>query len=406
MALKREWSRLPGRDEEREIFATTLARAIEGLPSLLLYEGEPGGGKTSLLDEIATSPLLPRRRIRVALIPLREDDTLEAVTRAARALTRNAFWARLGGRRRFGGAAGRILPDWIGAIPGWGDLVEAIVHTVSAVRKRKRRAAGPPLPEGLEDIHRHARRRPLAILFDDLHRATPATVDRLRRIMTVAETGTRLLIIGSFVSPPPGGPVPAIRTLVDVLPPDRRVHRRLRPLDDEALDAWFSEQFPGAQPSPALRVWLAQHTGGQPAAMERAIEGLVERDVLRRDGAGWTLGEFGAGIETPVEVPPDIDLGALGEDAASLLRAASTLGNDFDGQRLARLSGRDELQVEDQLAVAVRFGLLEVVGEIDLPDGDIATAYRFRSSAVRAALSGRATANARPGYDIGSGPSA
>jgi hypothetical protein len=224
--------------------------------------------------------------------------------------------------------------------------------------------------------------------------------------MTVAETGTRLLVIGAFASPPPGGPAPAIRTLVDVLPPDRRVHRRLKPLGDEALDAWFEEQFPGAAPSLPLRAWLAQHTGGQPGAMERAIEGLVERGVLQPDGARWTFGEFDPGTDTPVEVPPDVDLGALGQDAATLLRVASRLGNDFDGQQLARLSGRDELQVEDQLAVAIRFGLLDVVGEIDLPDGDIATAYRFRSSAVRAALSGHATASADPGYDTIDAPSA
>ncbi|MGH7555709.1 MAG: ATP-binding protein, partial [Longimicrobiales bacterium] len=67
---------LPGREAERDLFAECLANAIAGDPRLLLFEAERGSGKSSLLLEIAESPLLPRRRIHVSVIELQPDDPL------------------------------------------------------------------------------------------------------------------------------------------------------------------------------------------------------------------------------------------------------------------------------------------------------------------------------------------
>jgi hypothetical protein len=84
-------------------------------------------------------------------------------------------------------------------------------------------------------------------------------------------------------------------------------------------------------------------------------------------------------------------LGGVSSDALDALRAGAVIGDAFDGLAVAYLLDVDELNAEDRLAIAVRTGLIGSAGTIDLPDGDVASAYHFDSSAIRdAALAGMA----------------
>ena len=378
---------LPGRQRERELFSECLASAITGSPRFLLFEGEQGSGRSSLLTEIADSPLLPRRRIRVAHIVLRPDDPYDAVAHAARALTSHALYARVGGRRRTARAFRELMGDWLGAIPGWGDLLEAIYRTVEAVRRRRRKAtAADVIEEEIEEIMKIARRRPVAVLVDNLELADEPAAERLRRLMTHAEVGARLLLVGTFRTSPPGAPRPPIRPMLERLPAARVVHHRLGPLGPDDVQAWLEYRLPGARPPEEFRDWLVAETGGQPGALEAALHQLIERDAVRETAEGWIIAMDAHTLDAAHATGPELDLSRLGDGPAQTVRAASIFGDRFDGDDLARVLALDELVVEDHLAVAVRFGLLEVVGTVDRPGGDIATAYRFASSSARAAL--------------------
>lgn len=378
---------LPGRQLERELFADCLASAIAGSPRLLLFEGEQGSGRSSLLGEIADSPLLPRRRIRVAYITLRPDDPWDAVAHAAHALTSHAVYDRVGGRRRTVRTFRALTGDWIGAIPGWGDLLEAIYRTVEAVRRRRRKAtAAEVIEEEIEEILTVARRRPVALLVDNLELADDPAVERLRRLLRHAEAGTRLLLVGAFRTSPPGAPRPPIRNLAERLPAQRLVHRRLGPLAAGDVAEWLAHRLPGAVAPAGFLEWLIAETGGQPGALEASLSALIERGAVREADDGWVIETDPVALEAAEAGGPDLDLSRLGDGPAETVRAASIFGDRFDGDELARVLSLDELLVEDHLAVAARFGLVEVVGTVDRPGGDIATAYRFASSSARAAL--------------------
>jgi predicted ATPase len=378
---------LPGRQGERELFAEALAAAIGGSPRLLLFEGERGSGKSSLLEEIASSPLLPRRRIRVALIALRPEDPLDPVAHAAHAFTRHGVYKRVGGRRNFFAMLVRLAPDWIGALPGPGDLLEAIVRTADAVRRRRRRAKPKEeIEEEIVDVLRVARRRPVALIIDNLELADDSAVERVRKLLRHADAGVRLLVIGAFRTPPPGVPRPPIRLLADRLPHERVLHRRLEPLALEDLDEWLAQRLPGATVPVAFRDWLLSETGGQPGAVESTLTALLESGVIRPSAGDWEIDTPADVLHAAEALGPELDLSRLGSDVAETVRAASVIGDQFDGDVLARILETDELIVEDQLAVAARFGLLEVLGTSDRPNGEIATSYRFSSSASRAAL--------------------
>jgi hypothetical protein len=138
-----------------------------------------------------------------------------------------------------------------------------------------------------------------------------------------------------------------------------------------------------AQASPGIRLLIAGDIdpsastaesaarGGEHAVLTLAKRLPAERVLITR----LTTGE--AIIEPLLRGSPA---------AAAAVQAAAVLGEEFDGAMLARLLGIDELAAEDRLAVVVRAGLLRVAGTRDLPDGDVATLYRFVDSGTRAAV--------------------
>jgi predicted ATPase len=376
---------LPGRDEERERFATALADAIQGSPRFVLFEGEQGSGKSSLLDEIARSPLLPRRRIRVAQIGVAPDDEEDFVAHAARIVVRTPVVDRLG-LRRFVDMVSRVGGDWLGAIPGWGDLIEAVYRTIEVVQKRRQKpGAGEKLERDIQSILRAARRRPVALLVDNLELANEQTVERLRKLLRAADVGTRLLLVGAFRTPAPGAPRPPIRALIDRVPPQLIVHGRLGPLAGADVETWLSHRLPGAAPAPEFVGWLVAQTGGQPGALEASLGALIESGAIQQTDDSWTI-EARKALAAVEASGPEIDLTRLGNDAANTVRAASLFGDRFAGDELARVLERDELLVEDHLALAARYGLVEIVGITDRSNGEIATLYRFSSAGARAAL--------------------
>jgi predicted ATPase len=204
--------------------------------------------------------------------------------------------------------------------------------------------------------------------------------------MRHADVGTRLLVVGAFRTSPPGAPRPPIRNLAERLPAQRVVHRRLGPLTAEDVAEWLAHRLPGAAPPAGFLEWLIAETGGQPGALEASLASLIERGVVRETDDGWVIETDRAALDAADAGGPDLDLSRLGDAPADTVRAASIFGDRFDGDELARVLALDELVVEDHLAVAARFGLIEVVGTVDRPGGDIATAYRFASSSARAAL--------------------
>ena len=371
-----------GRDAELDAIGAAVMHAAAGTPTLVLIEGEPGGGKTTLLQALETSPLLPRRRIRVATLDLAVTDSEDAVARAAHLLTSHGTLARVGGRRRLAVAIRRIMPDWIGAIPVWGDLLEAITTTAAALRRRRGRAPVEKLPEDIAELHRSARRRAAAVLIDNAHLAGPVGADRLHHLVGAAETGTRLLIIAAYRPSSPGAPPPDIARPTARLPSERRIAIALRPLAREAVAAFLQSQLTGTVSSVLLDD-VMEASGGLPAAMRARLDALRSSGALTLSEQGWTLDTAAA---PEVVSDEEIDLGPLGADVALALTEGAVLGDEFAAAALAKVLGRDELWTEDRLAAATRLGVLHLVDAEREIDGDITSVYRFASAATRAAL--------------------
>ncbi len=372
---------LLGRETELAVIADAIARAAAGKPSLVIVEGEPGSGRTALLDALETSPLLPRRKIQVTRLDIAKGGDTDVVADAAGRLTRHQTNERLGGRRRLGAAIRRVLPDWMGAIPVWGDLLEAITTTANVVRRRKKDPADT-LPEDIAALHRVARRRPTAVLVDDAHRLGPLAADRLLRLVGAADVGTRLLVLATARSAAPGAPPAEIIRPSPRIPTERRQRILLGPLDEPAVRTW-TQRFLGGDVDDSVIADVLESTGGLAAAIATRLDALRAAGTLRRDGERWTLDTE---RPPPVQEETPVDFGLLGADVVGVLGAAATLDDPFDALTLAQSVGRDELWVEDRLAAARRLGVLECIDDSHEVDGEITSVYRFVSAATRAAL--------------------
>lgn len=370
-----------GRDAELEAIKMAIAQAAAGTPTLLLLAGEAGGGKTALLRALEDSPLLPRRRIRVAFVDLAEDTRADPVLRAADLLTHHAKFARLGGRRRVSALVRRLLPEWMGVIPVWGDLLEAVTTTVETIRRKRSGKRTEVVAEEIEDLHRGARRRPAALLFDGAEHVDPAGADRLHVLIGGAETGTRLLIIAAYRPAAPGVPPPPIARASGRLDSQRRVTVALRPLASDAIRQWLERRLNGPV-SQAVLDSFVEATGGLPSSIAQRLDRLLDAGAFTWKDGAWT--------EDPaihMEADPvHVDLGPLGPDVHETLSASAVLGEEFESMRVARMLERDELWVEDRLAAAARLGLLHLVDDARQIGDDMTSVYRFASATTRASL--------------------
>jgi predicted ATPase len=383
-----------GRVEELQFLFQTLGKAAQGEPRAVFLMGAAGIGKSALLQTFGVRASFRQKSSYVFYIRPPESGRYAPLAQAALEATRKQLYDRVGGRRKAMDSARELLPEWVSAVPGIGELVAAIVATVQSIRRRRQRRLSTPgiaLTDDAEALLAMAARRPLVLLLDDLQDADAPAVAELERLIRAAANGSRLMVVAAYCPTPPGVPDPPIHRLVRALPAGTMHHSKLDELTAHELQVWLKKRFPHVEvPADFLR-WLYDDTGGHPATVESTLERLLNRSVIRFINRHWEIEEQvdkALGLDpgdTKLRVPT-IDLSAVRPAVVDVLRAASSLGDEFDGATLALLLERDELYVEDHLSLAAQHKLVEMTGELALPDGEIATLFRFTSSHVRSVL--------------------
>ena len=295
-----------GRQAELALLADHLEMADAGESRMVLIAGASGSGRSALLAAFARDIAWKQRRVRSVLVRPPDVGRYDPVAVAARDLD-GRITRRMG---RAPGTAARLLPDWIGTLPGVGNILAATLATVAAVRRHRARVTG--VSDDVRRILRVSRARLLVLLIDDVERADTAALQQLQQLAQRAGSGNRLLIVTTHHAD-------------DAV----RIERLHAALDDTRATFVALERLPTARP---------------------------------------------------------IDLSVYAPELLAVLRAANAIGESFDSVTLARALKRDELEVEDVLAVAVRRGVAVIDGEIALRDGESATKYKFTSASLRDAL--------------------
>jgi serine/threonine protein kinase/tetratricopeptide (TPR) repeat protein len=376
-SFESNWRHMVGREREKAELAAAFDRAGGGKGHLLSISGDPGTGKTTLVESFLSAVAAAQPELRIgrgrcserlagseAYLPVLE--ALESLLQADPA------------------GAGRIMAE---TAPAW----HAQIASSTALAANAGAGAGATAAGSQERLKREiaafvrelSRLGPLVLFFDDVHWADVSTIDLiaylaprfadLRVLMIVTSRPSDLLLANHpFVS------------LRQNLQARHLCHEiALEMLTTGDIERYFSLEFPGhAFPAELPRLIHAK-TDGSPLFMADMIRYLQANGTLVQDVArGWvlegTLDAIGRDLPESVRGMIERKIAQLSDDERLLLQAASVQGYVFDSAVLARALSKDSVTIEEQLERLERaHRFVKFVEEREFPDRTLTLKYRF-----------------------------
>jgi predicted ATPase len=373
-----------GRAGEHASLRDALAETEAGTGLMVCLVGEPGIGKTTLVDGFLAELAAEGRAVHVARgrcsERLAEAEAYLPVLDALDALVRGPT----------GSTAARYLctlaPSWAAELrlsPVPATHAEAGAPAASQTRLKR---------ELVTFLTELSRRAPVILFVDDIHWADLPTADLLAYLGRNCP-GMRLLVLLTyrrdelFLANHPF--VPVQRDLVG-----RRVCREisLALLSRADVDRYLIQAFPDHSFPPDLAEALHARTGGNPLFLAELVRFLRDRGVISRKDEKWALGQpvQDAVTEMPESVRGLIrrKLDQLNAVDRALLSAAAAQSGEFDSAVVARATGEEAAVVEERLEEIERVhGLIRLVREHEFPDRTISRRYGFVHAMYQDALS-------------------
>ncbi len=364
----------PGRESAWRRLDSCWSEALQGRRQWLLAGGEPGVGKTTLVDAwlAALPPTDGSLWAKGHCLEQRGGgESYLAVLDALGRLCKGFQGARVKG------LLASNAPGWLLQLP-WllekSELAELREKLFGFTGERMLRE----LAVALETLTHDS---PLILVFEDLHWADHATLELLDYLARRDEPA-RLLVVSTFR---PGEIEGGHHPLAD-LRRELNLHGRCRELlldslDPEALEAYLEQRLVGPPP-PELAATLYRRTGGHPLFLARAVDFLLEEQVLVKDQGDWTLTRPAQDLD--IALPPGLQqvlerqMQRLDDSQRALLSVAALAGMKFTAAAVATLLEIDLLDAEDRCEEIVQGkGWLKRAEAVQWPDGTLSGAYRF-----------------------------
>ncbi|WP_007509247.1 BTAD domain-containing putative transcriptional regulator [Pseudofrankia saprophytica] len=348
---------LVGRDEEFAVLRQAVESALAGGAGLVVVEGEPGVGKTRLLEAAGA-----------------EADRQGALV----------VWGRC-----LGGDGTPTMWPWVQAVGAILDGLPAAAREAWHAGELGRLVgphggapATPVLPDSgtqfrlfeqvVALVGRASARRPVALVVDDLQWADAASLRMFSHLAARLPGGT--VVIGALRdrAPMPGSELARMLAAASRLPRHRRI--RLGPLGPAEV-AELVRRETGQDPGPGAARGIHARTAGNPFFVRELSRLLADGGVLTEDAVAR------AGVPATVRDVVRDRMAALDDDAGVLLHTAALIGRDVELALLARAAGLDA-----QTCLG-RIEPLEALGLLEPAPGD-PYSVRFAHDLVRESVAG------------------
>jgi predicted ATPase/DNA-binding winged helix-turn-helix (wHTH) protein len=383
---------LVGRDAELGRLREWLEQAFKGRRQLVFVTGEPGIGKTALVEallaEIGESGALRIGRGQCVeqhgagepYLPV-----LEALGRLGRGV----------GSERLVQILRQHAPTWLAQLPGLladGEVEAVQRRAQGATRDRMLRE----LVEALEAVTRDA---PLVLLLEDLHWSDSATIDLLGMLARRRDSA-RLLVLGTYRPADVAGAAHPLKPVKQEL----QVHGYCQELHLEflsltAVEQYLSRRFFGhGFPSELARV-LHRNTDGNPLFLVSTIDYLIGQGQLREVGGHWgltgPLEDIASRTPETLSQVVERQVERLTGEEQAMLAVGSVAGAEFSAA-VAVADGIDRRDAERRCdALARRGQFVRSAGVAEWPDGTVAARYGFIHALYREVVYERVTAGRR-----------
>ncbi|MGH8005786.1 MAG: ATP-binding protein [Candidatus Binatia bacterium] len=421
---------LVGRDTELAHLHSLFAKAVGGERQMVFVTGEPGIGKTTLVDaflaQLAESepvqgpkPVLsPSTEPVVSVVePLRIDSAEGSKVQSLQSAIRNpqsalalvgrgqcveqygtseAYLPVLEALGRMGRAPGgeplgailqQYAPTWLVQMPALlaAEELEAVQRrVVGATRERM-------LREMLEAIEALAAYRPLVLWLEDLHWADASTVDWLAAVAR-REAPARLLVIGTYRPSDLSLSGHPLRAVKQELVAKRQSEELWLPfLSAEDVSLYLTRRYTRHQFPSGLGAAIHRRTDGNPLFVVNMVDYLATQEVIAAVDGHWRLQmgveEVGRGVPANVRQLIEKHLERLSEEHQRVLAVASVAGVTFSTAALAAGLEAPIEQVEEWCEELVKRGqFLQTQEPRVLPDGLLCGSYGFQHALQQAVV--------------------
>ncbi|GIH17975.1 helix-turn-helix transcriptional regulator [Rugosimonospora africana] len=323
---------LVGRSEERALVESLVADLSSGRGGAIWLEGEPGIGKSSLVDALlARASAAGCQVFRGRAEELTQPFPLRPLADGLGASHRSADPQRRAIARLLAGTV--VEQDVIDPVVAGAEKIIDLVDQLCA--------AGP-----------------VVLAVEDLHWADVPSLSVWYRLDRLVDQ-LPLLLVGT-ARPVPRRP--EVERLKEVLRDRDGVVQVVGALDEAAVTE-LTAQLLSARPGPRLSAQLAR-AGGNPLYVRELVDALRRDGSLRADG-----GEMESDLPQDFsDIPESLGaaigrrLGFLEESTRSLLRLAALLGEEFTVQDLTRVADRPAAALQTSLADALAAGVLAETG--------------------------------------------
>ena len=368
-------SRLVGRLAEMADLEKRFGLALSGQRQIVFVTGEPGIGKSALVDAFADR--LDRSAVKIAQGQCLDHHGVgEPYLPLIEALTRLGAPAE-GARIRT--ILATHAPSWLAQMPSLWTRSER-----SAREARGRATRERMLRELTLAVETIAADAPLVLTLEDIHWSDASTLDWLAHVARRPDPA-RLMVLATFRPADAAAISAGLGGSIAELGLHGRCHEiALSPLDLGAIEAYLAARLGDgdrlSQPHEIARL-LLERTGGNPLFMVSIVNQLA----LQPSAAATP----GAIMSIPRDVRRFIDrqIDDLDDSDRELLTAASVIRREFATAAVAAALETHEDAVEAACARLVRQGVFIVKsGSATWPDGTPAELYAFRHDLYRELL--------------------
>jgi DNA-binding winged helix-turn-helix (wHTH) protein len=377
-------TKLMGRDAALGGLRECLERAFGGQRQVVFVTGEPGVGKTALVDEFQLQAGAG------APIQIGRGQCVEGYGgKEAYYPVLKALGELCSGRE--GGFVARVLaaqaPTWLMQLPSLVPRQEREAlerETQRDTRQRMLREIG----NALEII---AAERPLLLVLEDLQWVDPSTVD-LISVLARGRGPTKLMVIGTYRPADLALANRPLRSLAQDLSMHRLCHKlALQPLSEKEIARYLAGEQPDASLPDGLAKLLHRHSEGNPLFMVAALEHVTNRGLVSRENGGWQLRVPVQEID--LEVPEnlrqmiEIQIDGLSREQRRGLEAASVVGTLFSAAVSAPAAGMDVEEFETLCeGLSRRHYIVRSADRQEFPDGSSSDRYEFVHALYREVL--------------------
>ena len=363
-----------GRESELASLNGWLEQALAGERQLVFVTGEPGIGKTTIVNTLRT--VAAERGMWMAW-----GQCLEHYGAG------EAYLPVLEGLSRLGRTAGgeRLIMLLRQHAPTW--LLELSSLISATEREALRQEVVAPtrermLREMAEAIEAIAAERPLLIALEDLHWSDYSTLD-LIAFLARRRDPARLIVVGSY------RPVDVILGEHPVKTVKRELHAHglcrelpLEYLTEAAVDQYLAVKLPGHRLPKWLTRLIHRRTEGNPLFMVNLLEYLLAERIIVERGDEWllegTFADIESGIPENVRQLIERQIDRLSPDERRVLEGASVVGMECSSLAIGAGLEEPTQWVEEHCEALVRrHQFLSPARLVQLPDGTITPRYKF-----------------------------